>query len=114
MPAYVQLLPEGRLSPLTDSSAPPQPASMQSSSSSAAAAAAAPSLGAGHAQQSAVQLETGPCVAQATQAELERGMDSQLQAVMRAPGFQVFAEYVLEGALLSLMQESAAGDWEGA
>jgi len=41
-------------------------------------------------------------------------MDSQLQAVMRAPGFQVFAEYVLEGALLSLMQESAAGDWEGA
>ncbi|MEW5306910.1 MAG: hypothetical protein WDW36_009343 [Sanguina aurantia] len=38
--------------------------------------------------------------------------EQQLVEVLMRPAFQVFAEYVLESALMALIQESVAGDWE--
>lgn len=38
--------------------------------------------------------------------------EEAIQALMHDKEFQVFAEYVLESAILGLVQESVAGDWE--
>jgi hypothetical protein len=36
----------------------------------------------------------------------------ELACILRDPVFQEFSEYVVESALLGLIQESAAGEWE--
>lgn len=48
--------------------------------------------------------------AQGAQAVGEAG----LKEVLRSAGFQQFAEYVLERALMGLVEESVAGEWESA
>lgn len=103
IPAYVQLLPEGQLPPV-----------------GAAPAAAAPAgqgrpaaEGAVDAVQEAIEVEAAEGAEGRTQTDQGLGQVTlELRAMLREPAFQVFAECVLEGALLSLVQESAAGDWE--
>jgi hypothetical protein len=42
----------------------------------------------------------------------EVAADAELARVLLNPEWRAFAEFVLESAVLGLVQESAAGDWE--
>ncbi len=59
----------------------------------------------------ALQGEDRP-VGQHSSLEEELEADPELRRVVVSPEWRLFADFVLESALLGLMQESAAGDWE--
>jgi hypothetical protein len=49
---------------------------------------------------------------QSTGVGVEELSPEEVACILRDPVFQEFSEYVVESALLGLIQESAAGEWE--
>lgn len=55
-----------------------------------------------------VQEDVGTCTSQ----DEHDSSDSAVDRTLEQPDFQVFAEFVLDSACFSLLQESAAGKWQ--
>ncbi|KAL3152962.1 hypothetical protein ABBQ38_011992 [Trebouxia sp. C0009 RCD-2024] len=63
-----------------------------------------------HSEAASVQDDVEMCPAQGVDDSLDN--DNAVDRMLEQPDFQVFAEFVLDSACFSLLQESAAGKWQ--